>query len=163
MYGVASAGKHGVLREHGATPNDYRIEDCAEVIRQRKPGGIDVAFDGMMRLETIRKTLPLLRRGGRMVCFGEPASRGDLARILGTLLQTNLKPNGKSLSLYDISSYFLFDQTRYLEDWAELYGLLEPRQLAPVIAARFPILEAAQANALLESGQVTGNVVLVAK
>ena len=32
----------------------------------------------------------------------------------------------------------------------------------PVVAKTFPILEAAQANALLESGQVTGNVVLLA-
>jgi hypothetical protein len=33
--------------------------------------------------------------------------------------------------------------------------------MAPVIAAHHLILEAAQPTALLESGQVTGNVVLV--
>jgi len=31
-----------------------------------------------------------------------------------------------------------------------------------IIAKRFPILEAARAIALLESGQITGNVVLLA-
>jgi len=32
----------------------------------------------------------------------------------------------------------------------------------PIIAARFPLLEAAEANKLMESGRVTGNVVLLA-
>jgi multimeric flavodoxin WrbA len=41
-----------------------------------------------------------------------------------------------------------------------LFRLLAAGQIEPAIAARFPILEAAQANALLESGQVTGNVML---
>jgi len=42
-----------------------------------------------------------------------------------------------------------------------LFHLLEERKIEPILAARFPILEAAKANALMESGQVTGNVVLV--
>ena len=52
--------------------------------------------------------------------------------------------------------------SRYLEDWATLFKLLEEGKIKPIIAAKFPILEAAQANELLESGQVIGNVVLVA-
>jgi len=39
---------------------------------------------------------------------------------------------------------------------------LEERKIKPVIMKRFSILEAAQANVLLESGQVIGNVVLLA-
>lgn len=102
------------------------------------------------------------RRGGRMVSFGEPASLGELLSILGLALRTKVTPNGKSLSLYGTSTYFLFDQKSYLEDWATLFQWLEAGKIKPVIAARFPILEAAQANALLESGEVIGNVVLVA-
>ena len=48
------------------------------------------------------------------------------------------------------------------EDWAILFDLLEEGKIEPIIAAKFPILEAAKANALLESGQVIGNVVLLA-
>lgn len=33
--------------------------------------------------------------------------------------------------------------------------------ILPIIAARFPLLEAARANELMESGQVTGNIVLL--
>lgn len=142
------------MAAYGATPIDYRTQDLVAVIRRAEPGGLDVVLDGMMRLETMQGALSLLRRGGRMVSFGEPASRGELARILGLALRTKLTPNGKSLSLYGTSTYFLFDQKPYLEDWATLFQWLEEGKIKPVIAARFPILEAAQANALLESGEV---------
>ncbi len=162
MYAIASQSKHAILTEYGATPIDYRSQNFADIIRQREVDGLDVVLDGMMRLEMMRKALSLLRRGGRMVSFGEPASRSELYRILGLTLRTNLRGSGKSLSLYGTSSYFLFNQKPYLEDWAALFGLLGEGKIKPVIAARFPILQAAQANALLESGQVTGNVVLAA-
>ncbi|MFW5729341.1 MAG: zinc-binding dehydrogenase [Spirochaetota bacterium] len=162
MYAVASKSKHAILTEYGATPIDYRSEDFAGIVRDREPDGIDVVLDGMMRLETMRKALSLLRRGGRMISFGEPAGRPELFRILGLALRTRLPGSGKSLSLYGTSTYFLFDRKSYLEDWATLFRLLSDGEIDPVIAARFPILEAARANELLESGGVTGNVVLVA-
>ncbi len=123
--------------------------------------GKHAVLDGMMRLESMRTALPLLRRGGRMVSYGEPAGRWELYRILGLTLRTSLPGSGRSLSLYGTSSYFLFNRKPYLADWATLFDLLVEGRISPVIAARFPILQAADANALLESGGVTGNVVLV--
>jgi NADPH:quinone reductase-like Zn-dependent oxidoreductase len=162
LYAIASQAKHAVLIAYGATPIDYRSQDFAEIVRAAEPGGLDVVLDGMMRLEMMRKALALLRRGGRMVSFGEPASRAELYRILGLALRTNLPGSGTSLALYGTSTYFLFNQKPYLEDWTTLFRLLGAGQITPVIAARFPLLHAAQANALLESGHVVGNVVLVA-
>ncbi len=162
MYGIASAAKHATVATLGATPIDYRTQDFVAMLRQAEPEGIDVAIDGMMRLDYIEGSLSLLRHGGRLVSFGEPASLGALARILATAARVNLVPNGKSFKLYGTSTYFLFDRKPYEEDWATLFTLLAGREIAPVIAARFPIVEAARANALLESGVVTGNVVLVA-
>ena len=49
-----------------------------------------------------------------------------------------------------------------MEDLPVLFKLLEEGKIKPVITARFPILEAAQANELLESGKVIGNIVLLA-
>lgn len=161
MHAIASRSKHAILTKYGAKPIDYRTEDFVALIREDVPDGLDVILDGMMRPETMRGALSLLRRGGRMVSFGEPASRQELLRILGLVLRTKLKPNGKALSLYGTSTYFLFDRKPYFEDWATLFQWLEQDKIQPVIAARFPILAAAQANALLESGQVTGNVVLI--
>ena len=84
-----------------------------------------------------------------------------LLRILATLVKVKLRPNGKSFKLYGTSFYFVGDKRPFLEDWAALFQLLQTGQIKPVIAQRFPIVEAAQANALLESGQAVGNIVLL--
>ncbi|MBN1978004.1 MAG: zinc-binding dehydrogenase [Anaerolineae bacterium] len=162
MYGIASKSKHHILTEYGVTPIDYHTQDFVEVISQAEPDGLDAVIDGMMSLDYIRRGLSLLRRGGKMVSYGEPAGFSALFRILGTWVTVNLLPNGKSLKLYGTSSYFVFDKRPFEEDWAVLFKLLEEGKIKPVIAARFPILEAARANELLESGRVVGNVVLVA-
>ena len=162
MYGVASKSKQHILAEYGATPIDYHTQDFVEVIRQVEPDGLDAVIDGMMKLDDIRRGLSLLRRGGRLVSYGEPSGLPALFRILVTLMMVNVLPNGKSFKLYGTSFYFVGDKRPFLEDWATLFRLLEEGKIKPVIAKKFPILEAAQANALLESGQVIGNVVLVA-
>ncbi len=151
MYGVASGSKQDLVAGLGAVPIDYRTQDFVAVMRAAEPQGIDVAIDGMMRLETVKGSLALVRRGGRLVGYGEPAGLGTLARILGTMAAARLRPDGKSFKLYGTSSYFLFDRQPYMEDWAALFRLLEERQIEPVIMQRFPILEAARANELLES------------
>jgi NADPH:quinone reductase-like Zn-dependent oxidoreductase len=161
MYGIASKSKHLILSEYGATPIDYHTQDFVDVIRQAEPEGLDAVLDGMMRLDYIRGSLSLLRRGGRLVSFGEPAGFLDLFRILGTFAAVNLLPNGKSCKLYGTSFYFVGDKRPFLEDWATLFNMLEEGQIKPIIAKKFPILEAAKANALLESGQVIGNIVLL--
>lgn len=161
MYAIASKSKHPTLAEYGATPIDYRTQNFIDVIRQAEPEGIDAVLDGMMRLDYIRGSLSLLRRGGRLVSFGEPTGFPDLFRILATCASVNLLPNGKSYHLYGTSFYFIGDQRPFLEDWAALFTLLQEGKIKPVVAAKFPILEAAKANELLESGQVIGNVVLL--
>ncbi|NBD35701.1 MAG: zinc-binding dehydrogenase [Chloroflexi bacterium] len=162
MYGLASPGKHDILIDYGATPIDYHTQDFVAVIQQAEPAGLDAIFDGMMTLDYIRRGLSLLRRGGTLVSYGEPAGFSALFRILATLVGVNLLPNGKSFKLYGTSSYFVFNQQPFMEDWATLFKLLEEGKIDPVIEKKFSLLEAAQANTLLESGCVTGNVVLVA-
>ena len=43
-----------------------------------------------------------------------------------------------------------------------LFELLEEGKLKPIISMKFPILEAAKANELLESGKINGKIVLLA-
>jgi NADPH:quinone reductase-like Zn-dependent oxidoreductase len=162
MYGIASPEKHPILTQYGATPIDYHTQDFVQVIRRAEPDGLDAVFDGMTQLDYIQRGLSLLRRGGALVSYGEPAGFGTLFRVLATLIRVKLWPNGKSFKLYGTSSYFLFNRRPFLEDWATLFKLLEEGKIRPFISKKFPILEADKANALLESGQVIGNVVLVA-
>ena len=160
MYGIASKGKHGILMEYGATPIDYHTQDFVQVIRQAEPGGLDAVFDGMGG-DYLPRGFSLLKRGGVWVGYANPFSTSGLLRMFGRLIWLNLLPNGRAVKLYGTGASFI-DMRPFLEDWATLFDLLTAGKINPIIAARFPILEAAEADALLESGQVIGNIVLVA-
>lgn len=157
MYGLASQSKHHLLTGMGVTPIDYHTQDFVEVLRQVEPDGIDYVFNGMGE-ETFERGLAVLRRGGSFVHYGAPQSSGRLLLLLVKFLLYSLLPNGKHLIGYGTHRV---DINLLKEDWAALFKLLEAGQIKPVIAARYPILEAAQANELLESGQVTGSIVLL--
>ncbi len=160
MYGLASKSKHSILTEYGATPIDYRTQDFVQVIRQAEPEGLDAVFDGMGG-DYFGRGYSLLRGGGKLVCYGNPLGILSALKFLGQTVLYNLLPNGKSAAGYG-TGISRFNRRPFLEDWRTLFKLLEDREIDPVIAARFPILEAAKANELLESGQVVGNIVLLA-
>ncbi len=158
MYGLASKSKHQVLAEYGATPIDYRSQDFVQVIREAEPDGIDFVFNGMAD-EYFERGLDVLRRGGTLVHYGGPESFSGFLRLMIKFIWFNLLPNRKSIKGYGTHRV---DQQLLAEDWSALFELLEEGKIRPIIAETFPILEAAKANELLESGQVTGNVVLLA-
>jgi NADPH:quinone reductase-like Zn-dependent oxidoreductase len=160
MYGIASKGKHSILKAYGAMPIDYRTQDFVEVIRRAEPHGLDAVFDGMGG-DYFARSYSLLRRGGKLVSYGNPLSTWGMLKFLGQIALFSLLPDGKSAVPYSTGLSRL-DWAPFLEDWAILFKLLEEGKIDPVIAARFPLLEAGQANALLESGQVIGNIVLLA-
>ena len=162
MYGLASGKKHTALALFEAELFDYRTQEYLSILRESEPAGIDAVLAGVMTPDYIKAGLSLLRRGGMVVGFGEPENFSDLFRVLGRMVLTNLTPNGKQVKVYGTSTYFLFSQQPYLDDWAELFRLLEQGSIQPVIMERIPLLEAARANQLLESGDVIGNLVLAA-
>ena len=71
----------------------------------------------------------------------------------------NLLPNGKAIKGYGTHRV---NRRLLMEDWAKLFKLLEEGKIKPIITKKFPIMEAAKATELLESGKVTGNIVLLA-
>ncbi len=158
MYGLASKSKHPSLTAYGATPIDYRTQDFVQVLRQAEPDGIDFVFNGMAG-EYLERGMAVLRRGGALVHYGGPESFSSFLRLIAKLIWYNLLPNGKSIKGYGTHRV---GQQPLAEDWSALFKLLEEGQIQPIVAETFPLLEAAEANALLESGQVTGNIVLLA-
>jgi len=160
MYGIASKSKHPILTEYGATPIDYHTEDFVEVIRRAEPGGLDAVFDGMGG-DYVERAFSLLRRGGVLVGYGNPLSMRGMLRAVAKILVLNLLPNGKKFKPYGASGFLPFNRKAFQEDWAILFRLLQVGKIRPVISGEFPLLEAARANALLETGQVVGNLVLV--
>ncbi len=160
MYGIASRSKHSVLTDLGATPIDYHTQDFVEIIRKAEPDGLDAVFDGMGG-DYLKRGFSLLRRGGTLVEYGNPLSFSGMLHLLGKVVLFNVLPNGKSVKLYGTGAS-RFYRRPFLEDWATLFKLLEEGKIKPVIMKKFPILEAAKANELQESGKVIGNVVLLA-
>ena len=161
MYGIASKSKHPILAEYGATAIDYHTQDFVAVIRRAEPGGLDAIFDGVGG-DYIGRAFPLLRRGGVLVEYGNPLSMRGVLRVLAKMLVLNLLPNGQVVKLYGATAFMIFNRKPFLEDWAVLFRLLQEGKIRPVISGEFPLLEAGRANALLESGQVVGNLVLLA-
>jgi NADPH:quinone reductase-like Zn-dependent oxidoreductase len=159
-YGIASKAKHGVLTDYGATPIDYSTQDFVQVIREAEPNGLDAVFDGMGG-EYLARGFSVLRRGGTLVGYANPQSLSGMLCSLGQVILLNLLPNGRSAKYYGTGASRL-NRRPFLEDWATLFRLLEEGKISPLIAANYSILEAAQANELLESGTVIGNLVLVA-
>jgi NADPH:quinone reductase-like Zn-dependent oxidoreductase len=158
MYGLASPSKHSDLAEYGAIPIDYHTQDFVEVIRDAEPEGLDFVFNGMAE-EYLRPGMAVLRRGGVLVHYGAPQSFSGFLAFLAEFILYNLLPNGKSIKGYGTHTV---DIELLKEDWRALFKLLEEGKIRPIIAGKFPILEAVKANEVLESGQVTGNLVLLA-
>ena len=160
MYGLASPEKHHVLSEYGVISIDYHTQNFVEVVREAEPDGLDAVFDGMGG-DSFTRGFSLLRRGGVLVGYGNPLSVSGMLKLFGQMVLFNLLPNGKTAKLYGTGASYL-NRKPFMEDWATLFELLEGGSIKPVIAEKFPILEAARANELLESGDVIGNVVLLA-
>jgi NADPH:quinone reductase-like Zn-dependent oxidoreductase len=158
MYGLASPSKHSTLIEYGATPIDYHTQDFVQVIQETEPDGLDYVFNGMGE-EYFERSLAVLRRGGVLVHYGAPRSFGRFLLLAGKLILYSLLPNGKSIKGYGTHRGKI---ELLKEDWRTLFQLLEEGKIKPMIVAKYPILEAANANDRLESGQVAGNIVLLA-
>jgi NADPH:quinone reductase-like Zn-dependent oxidoreductase len=158
MHGLASSGKHGALKEMGAMPIDYHTQDFVEVIRCAEPQGLDFVFNGMGE-EYIERGLAVLRRGGTLVHYGAPQSFSRFLLLLAKFVLFSLLPNGRAVKGFGTHRV---ERRLLMEDWRVLFQLLQEGKIRPIIASKFPLLEAARANELLESGQVTGNVVLLA-
>jgi len=163
MYGTASPSKHNILTELGATPIDYHTQDLIDVIHRAEPNGLDFVFDGVGG-EYAKIGLEVLGKGGKLVEYTPaPGGPGAIA-LLGWLIIVNLLmlPNRKSIKGYGISALYRTNKRPFMDDLPVLFKLLEEGKIKPIIAKKFPILEAAKANELLESGQVIGNIVLLA-
>ena len=163
MYGTASRSKHNILTELGATPIDYHTQDLIDVIHRAEPNGLDFVFDGVGG-EYAKIGLEVLGKGGKLVEYTPaPGGPGAIA-LLAWLILVNLMmlPNRKSIKGYGISALYRTNKRPFMDDLPVLFNLLREGKIKPIIAKKFPILEAAQANVLLESGKVTGNVVLLA-
>jgi len=85
VLGLASAGKHDILREYGVEPLDGRDPRWFEAVRAAVPRGVDVVLDAVGG-DSWRQGYRLLAPAGRLVCYGASVlSEGSGRNLLKTL------------------------------------------------------------------------------
>ncbi len=102
-------------------------------------------------------------RGG-VLASGRPGRRrrfGGTAIFALYIAGGWLLPGRRRVIPYSIQTLKRIKPEWLRQDLVALLGLLEQKKVRPVIARRFPLAEARQAQELLEKGGVTGKIVLV--
>jgi NADPH:quinone reductase-like Zn-dependent oxidoreductase len=176
VFGTASAAKHDAIRTQGVDHAiDYRTVDFeAEVLRLTGGEGIDIAFDAIGPT-SFRKDYRLLRPGGRLVCYGlsevQSGEGRDLAAAVKGLVRmtTATMPWWKSMAImnenkgvFGLNMLHWWDREGSLDRVvAPLADDLAAGRLEPVVAAWFPLDEAAAAHRYIHERRNVGKVVLV--
>jgi putative PIG3 family NAD(P)H quinone oxidoreductase len=139
---------------------DYHDTDAvADALREATDGrGADVILDNM-GAKALADNIDRLAPGGRLVVIGMQGGvkaeidLGKLLRKRGAVMATNLRgrptdgPDGKAAIVASVRE--------------GLWPLIEKGQVKPVVHARVPMPEAAEAHRLLEAGGVVGKVLLL--
>ncbi|WP_328374700.1 zinc-binding dehydrogenase [Streptomyces sp. NBC_00440] len=144
VLAISSGTKIGAVREAGAHEVIDRAGDVAEQIRTAAPEGIDVALD-VVAGELVSEGLPLLREGGRWVIAGALGGYG-VAFDVRRLYLHNAQVIGSAMHTpahFDL-----------------LMGLARRAEVQPVIAATFPLDQAAQAQEELSRRGHVGKIVM---
>lgn len=176
MYGTCSSKGAGVVSDLGGIPIDYRNRDFVEEIHRLSGGGVDVVFDGIGGSH-IWRSRKALRPGGRVVAYGLTGSLrgGRLASgrsggrhrfrailIFGVYIAGGwLFPGRKRVVPYSIQTLKRLKPALFRQDLIALLELLQQKKIKPLIAQRFPLAKARQAQESLGKGGVTGKIVLV--
>ena len=167
IYGTASAHNHELVESLGAVPIDYRDDDFVARIRELTGDGVDVVFDVIGGGRQLWRSSRALRKGGRLIMLGmASAVQGGIKKIPGTMLVVGLVkilPNGKTAPMGPgMETYPKEHMDWYRNSLAEFFDLAATGKMKPVIADRFPLLEATRAHKLMERGGYAGKVVLTA-
>lgn len=174
MFGTAKSEKHELVASLGATPIDYKHQDVVQTVKQLTGDGVDVDFDGIGGRH-LWLSYRAARPRGLVVAYGLTSSLrlGSLAsgmryRFRGLpshafdVTASRLLPNRKRIVLYSIQTYKRHKPAWFREDLCMLLRWLAEGKIKPIIAAQFPLVEAAKAHELLGRGGVSGKVVLIA-
>jgi NADPH2:quinone reductase len=176
MYGTCSSRGASAVSDLGGMPIDYKDQDFVEEIHRLTGEGVDAVFDpiGGAHLWRSRKAL---RPGGKVVGYGLITSLrgggltssrpGRRQRYRGTAIFALyiaggwFLPGRKRVVPYSIQTLKRLKPAMFRQDLIALFDLLQQKKIKPIIAQRFPLAEARQAQELLEKGGVVGKIVLM--
>ncbi len=177
MYGTCSLRGAQAVSDLGGVPIDYRSQDYVKEIHRLTSEGVDAVFDpiGGPHLWRSREAL---RPGGRVVGYGTTTSlrgeglgsdrTGRRNRLHGIpiyalyIAGSWVLPGRKRVIPYSIQTLKRLRPALFRQDLIALLDLLQHKKIKPIIAQRFPLAQARQAQELLGKGGVIGKIVLVA-
>jgi len=176
MYGTCSSRGAPTVSDLGGIPIDYQHQDFVNEIHRLTGEGVDAIFDSIGGTH-IWRSRKALRPGGRVVAYGLTGSLrgGRLASgrsggrhrfraiaIFGLyIIGSWLIPGRKRVIPYSIQTLQRLKPELFRQDLMALFDLLQQQKIQPLIAQRFPLVEARQAHELLGKGGVTGKIVLM--
>ena len=176
MYGTCSSRQASAVSALAGIPIDYRHEDFVAEIHRLTREGVDAVFDSIGGTH-IWRSRKALRPGGTVVAYGLTGSLrgGRLASgrsggrhrfreilIFGMYIVASwILPSRKRVVPYSIQTLKRLRPALFREDLIALLGLLQRKEITPLIARRLPLAEARHAHELLGAGGVTGKIVLV--
>jgi len=168
MYGTASYEKHDIVSSLGGIPIDYKSVDLVqEIIKLTsqddgegdRESGVDAVFDGIGG-KSFKSSYEILRSGGRLVAYGGSLTNDLLDWLM--MLTMNVVSDKRKFILYSIQTLKRLKPDWFHEDLTLLLNLLKQGKIKPIVAARMPLNQAAQAHELLASGSVkAGKTVLI--
>jgi NADPH:quinone reductase-like Zn-dependent oxidoreductase len=176
MYGTCSTRGAAAVSELGGIPIDYQHQDFVGEILRLTGEGVEVVFDPLGAKHTWHSR-KALRPGGKVVGYGNTtalrgeglgsARSGRRNRLHGIPIYVLyivggwLLPGRKRIVPYSIQTLKRLKPDLFRQDLIALLDLLKQGKIKPIIARRFPLAEARQAQELLGKGGVIGKIVLV--
>jgi len=159
MYGTASAKKHGIVKQLGGHPLDYKT-DYETTLRQLEPSGVDFVVDGVGE-QKFKRSYDTLKRGGKLISVGwEGHTLWSMLSSAFVFFSRNLLPDGKRSVAYAIILRKNRKLKEYKTDLKTLFDLHQAGKIKPIVHQVMPLFKVAEAHQLLESGAVTGKLIL---
>ncbi|CAB4898725.1 unannotated protein [freshwater metagenome] len=171
VIGVVGTPQLGAVAAMGAEPVDHRREDVAARVRELAPEGVAAVFDHVGG-PGIRDSWRMLAPGGTLVSYGTASTRDDagdprvpVLRLLARLAVWHVLPNRRRATFFDLWNGRRRNPSAYRralrEDLTAVLELLRDGRIAPAVAGRFALEDAAAAMRLAERGGLTGKVLLL--
>lgn len=165
--GTASGSRTSLVEDRGAIAVDRTSGDVVTEVHRLAPGGVAAVFDAVGGPQLARSR-QMAAANGTVISFGfsfaveqQLSRRVALARHVASIARANLTP-GPKVRLYAIAGKRAWANkhpTDFHQDLTALLQLLADGKLNPQVTT-MPLAEASKAHELLESGAVSGKLVL---
>lgn len=172
VVGIASSGKHDVLRQRGVTELiDSRAQDFEKEIAKITNGrGVEFVLDPVGG-ESWAKSFRSLAPTGRLVVFGfsaaAPTKRRDYLSLAKALVKVPwfrfnpLTLMNENKGVLGVNLGHLWDEPEMVRNWGDqLLEWARAGKISPTVDKEFPFEQAAQAHHYIQDRKNVGKVVL---